>query len=77
MPTKAVTGTRQIKTTDKRTGSEREADEQAAQARQDIAGNGAFRRRNYSLEDGTVVHEEQRPGSKAWVEVDRITPEKN
>lgn len=59
MPTKAATGTKHMKTTSK-------APEPAEVDPQE----GHYPRRNWTDEDGKVHHEERRPPSKQWIEVD-------
>ncbi len=76
MPTEAVTGTKQMKTTSSKTTSKSasksaKSDEPAAS--DEPAGEGTqqghHRRRNWTDDKGVTHVEEQRPGSKAWQEV--------
>jgi hypothetical protein len=56
MPTKAVTGTKQMKTT--------KSDDQPDEA------EGTYPRRNWTDDKGVRHTEERRPPSKVWVEVE-------
>lgn len=70
MPTKAVTGTKQMKTT--RPPDDTEATTGAPDPGSDPQA-GVFRRRNFTDDNGKVHNEELRPnedGQRRWVEVD-------